>query len=164
MKWNPGNDVSNPGFRSAPSRLRLLGMIYTSDQRLSRLLQNPQGGLYDYDTFGRRVNKIANKKWKMFAYDGSCVIGEEGFVTMLQTIDIGSIRYAYLDGEPLARIDEPKDGDRQIRYYHNNHLGAPLKVTDQQGQVVWAADYDPFGKATVTNATITQNLIARPIL
>lgn len=71
------------------------------------------------------------------------------------------VRYAYLDGQPLARIDDIDDDTHTknaIRYYHNNHLGAPLQVTDQQGQVVWDADYDPFGKATFTHATISQNL------
>jgi len=31
-------------------------------------------------------------------------------------------------------------------------------MTDSSGQVVWAADYKPFGEATVTVSTITNNL------
>jgi|GEM_PF-4014628 len=31
-------------------------------------------------------------------------------------------------------------------------------MTDQQGQIIWAADYAPFGKATVTYAGTVQNL------
>ncbi len=40
---------------------------------------------------------------------------------------------------------------------HNDHLGAPQKMTDASGAVVWAADYKPFGEATVTVSTITNN-------
>ncbi|MDH5856533.1 RHS repeat-associated core domain-containing protein [Lampropedia aestuarii] len=33
----------------------------------------------------------------------------------------------------------------QIRYYHCNQIGTPLALSDEQGQVVWAAEYDPWG-------------------
>jgi RHS repeat-associated protein len=41
---------------------------------------------------------------------------------------------------------------------HNDHLGTPQKMTDSTGTVVWSADYKPFGEATVTVSTITNNL------
>ncbi len=41
---------------------------------------------------------------------------------------------------------------------HNDHLGTPQKMTDSSGTVVWAADYKPFGEATITVSTITNNL------
>ncbi|HWR72910.1 MAG TPA: RHS repeat-associated core domain-containing protein, partial [Nitrospirota bacterium] len=41
---------------------------------------------------------------------------------------------------------------------HNDHLGTPQKMTDASGTVVWAADYKPFGEATVTVSTITNNM------
>jgi RHS repeat-associated protein len=43
-------------------------------------------------------------------------------------------------------------------YYHNDHLATPQKMTDATGAVVWSADYKPFGEATVTVLTITNNL------
>ena len=44
-------------------------------------------------------------------------------------------------------------------YYHNDHLGAPQRLTDEQGNTVWSATYDAFGQATVApNSTITSNL------
>ncbi|MBN1378540.1 MAG: RHS repeat protein [Gammaproteobacteria bacterium] len=36
-----------------------------------------------------------------------------------------------------------------IYYYHNDHLGTPQKMTDENQQVVWSAVYTPFGQATV---------------
>ena len=38
----------------------------------------------------------------------------------------------------------------QLYHYHNDHLGTPNELTDQQGEVVWYADYEAWGNtATV---------------
>ena len=49
----------------------------------------------------------------------------------------------------LACVAPASAADR-IYYYHNDHLGTPVAMTDESGQVVWRADYEPFGAATVT--------------
>jgi RHS repeat-associated protein len=41
---------------------------------------------------------------------------------------------------------------------HTDHLATPHKMTDGTGTVVWSAYYKPFGAATVTVSTITNNL------
>jgi RHS repeat-associated protein len=46
----------------------------------------------------------------------------------------------------------------QCGMIHNDHLATPQKMTDGSGAVVWSADYKPFGEATVTISTITNNL------
>ena len=33
----------------------------------------------------------------------------------------------------------------QVHYYHCDHLGTPLALTDQQGNIAWAAKLDPWG-------------------
>ncbi|MGP5273620.1 RHS repeat-associated core domain-containing protein [Psychrobacter faecalis] len=33
----------------------------------------------------------------------------------------------------------------QLYHYHNDHLGTPNELTDQQGEVVWFADYEAWG-------------------
>jgi len=42
-------------------------------------------------------------------------------------------------------------------FYHNDHLGTPQALTDGDRSIVWQAEYDPFGKATETVATVEQN-------
>jgi hypothetical protein len=32
-----------------------------------------------------------------------------------------------------------------VHFYHNDHLGSPLAMTDEDGNVVWRRDYKPFG-------------------
>jgi RHS repeat-associated protein len=36
-----------------------------------------------------------------------------------------------------------------LMYVHNDPLGTPQVMTDESGALVWAAQYDPFGKAAV---------------
>jgi RHS repeat-associated protein len=84
-------------------------------------------------------------------------------------------QWVYLADLPLAVIDHP-DGAapmasqsaaarllRDLRvlarmafssrdrtaFLHTNHLGAPVAATDRGGDVLWQADYDPFGRAVV---------------
>ena len=47
-----------------------------------------------------------------------------------------------------AVIAAPGVGET-IYYYHNDHLGTPQVLTDDQGQVVWRGDYKPFGEVDV---------------
>jgi len=43
-------------------------------------------------------------------------------------------------------------------YFHNDHLVTPQALTDKDQNVVWQAEYDPFGKATETVSEVEQNL------
>ena len=43
-------------------------------------------------------------------------------------------------------------------YFHNDHLGTPQVLTDENQAVVWKGAYDPFGQVTETVATVEQNL------
>jgi RHS repeat-associated protein len=52
----------------------------------------------------------------------------------------------------------PSGPGSQCGMIHNDHLATPQRMTDASGTVVWAADYKPFGEATVTISTITNNL------
>jgi RHS repeat-associated protein len=61
--------------------------------------------------------------------------------------------YVYLNGAPLAKFE-----GASVYYYSTDHLSTPQKMTDGTGAVVWAADYKPFGEATITVSTITNNL------
>jgi RHS repeat-associated protein len=57
------------------------------------------------------------------------------------------------------------DGRDVVAYYHHDRLGTPLQATDKTGAVVWSADFDEFGRASITTppssperATIVSNL------
>jgi RHS repeat-associated protein len=111
---------------------------------------------YRYDAFGRRVIKNRlNTPTVNFAYDPENHL-------IAESKGNSPIHYVYLDDQPLARIDG-NGTNSSLYYFHNNHLGAPVRVSNQVGAVVWSDEYDPFangpfGQANPINPGITQNL------
>jgi RHS repeat-associated protein len=45
----------------------------------------------------------------------------------------------------LQEIRRQEQAPIEIYFYHCDHLGTPIALTDRQGQIVWAAKYDPWG-------------------
>jgi RHS repeat-associated protein len=104
---------------------------------------------YTYDIFDRRIKKSARGSVTHFHYD----IDDN---LIAETDANGSLLKAYiwLNDEPVAMVT----AGGSIYYYHNDHLGTPQKMTNENGALVWAADYLPFGEADVTIETIENNL------
>lgn len=149
----PTGYISNP--QGNINQIGTLALNYSADQRLSNIAQTKNKkhiselARYQYDAQGRRVAKITTKGTTYYGYD---------LDQHLLSEDAGDRSYyVYLEGQPLARIDGSGDTAKP-NYFHNNHLGTPLKVSDQAGQVIWTAELDPFGHATTTNPDIVQNL------
>ena len=49
----------------------------------------------------------------------------------------------------VSRQTHAQVSGEQVYYYHLDHLGTPIEMTDQNQNVVWQASYDPFGQATI---------------
>ena len=47
------------------------------------------------------------------------------------------------------------NGQDSFAYLHHDHLQTPLQATDKAGNVVWAASYNAFGKASITTPAAT---------
>ena len=123
--------------------------IYNQNQRLISVVDSGiTKGDYVYNGNGQRVKKVVNGITTVFHYSlsGQLVAESNNGGTIVA-------EYVYLNGSPLAKLEETN-----TYYYHNDHLGTPQKLTDGTGTVVWSADYKPFGEATVTVSTITNNL------
>ena len=63
--------------------------------------------------------------------------------------------YVIADGIKLVPITQENN---EHYYYHNDHLGTPQLLTDENANIVWQANYAPFGKATLTIESITNNI------
>lgn len=122
--------------------------IYNQNQRLIQVNNGGTTAYYTYNGNGQRVKKVVNGVTTVFHYslDGQ-IIAESNSAGNI------TAEYVYLNGQPLAKIE-----GGNTYYYHNDHLGTPQKLTDSTGTVVWSADYKPFGEATITVSTITNNL------
>jgi RHS repeat-associated protein len=103
---------------------------------------------YTYNGNGERVKKTVNGVTTVFHYDqrGQLIAESDG-------TGAATSEYVYLNGNPLAKVE-----GSSVYFYYDDHLGTPQKMTDGTGAVVWSADYKPFGEATVTVSTITNNL------
>ena len=65
--------------------------------------------------------------------------------------------YVIADGLKLMPITTTTTTNG-LYYVHNDHLGTPQTITDQQQKIVWQANYDPFGKATLLINTLENNV------
>jgi RHS repeat-associated protein len=124
------------------------GFTYNQNQRLIQAVNGATTANYTYNGNGQRVKKIVNGVTTIFHYnrDGLLIAESDGSGAT-------TAEYVYLNAAPLAKIE-----GTNTYFYAPDHLGTPQKMTDSTGAVVWSADYKPFGEATITTSTITNNL------
>ena len=78
--------------------------------------------------------------------------GSAGQISVLNGTNVLQRRYAYIGVAPLMLVVGVN------RYWFlNDHLGTPRRLVDAMGTVVWSADYEAFGRATVgVSSTVIQ--------
>ena len=108
-----------------------------------------KGISYRYDPIGRRIAKVHPDGGEIqYLWDGSRLLQEYS--------DKATYTYVYTEQgsyEPLAQIVQMTNTDnnkvgRQILYYHNDQIGIPREMTDEEGNIVWSGDYSGWGKLT----------------
>jgi RHS repeat-associated protein len=106
---------------------------------------------YGYDPEGYRVVKTTSAGTTHYVFEGT----EPVFEKKLKSGKIKS--YIYALGRHLARVDGViGDTAAKVYYYHTDHIGSIRKITDQQGQEVWNADYAAFGTQEHRNGSIDE--------
>jgi RHS repeat-associated protein len=95
---------------------------------------------YMYDESGLRIKKTSPDSAIYYVFDaGGNVLYEQGNKEYME--------YVYVLGKHFARIDGNLDNGILKKYfYHTDHLGSTVLVTDEIGEQVWSAEYTPFGK------------------
>ena len=101
---------------------------------------------YRYDPIGRRIAKVhPDGNEIQYLWDGSRLLQEyrkDRTYTYVYTED--------QNYELLAQITTYNGSDkaREILYYHNDQIGIPREMTDEEGNIVWSGDYSGWGKLT----------------
>jgi RHS repeat-associated protein len=97
---------------------------------------------YRYDAFGRRIEKTVDGQTTEFIWQDDQVIAESS--------DTHYQSYIYEPGtfRPLALLEGKGPDNTAPFYYHNDHLGTPQELTSHQGEIVWRARYNGYGKLT----------------
>jgi RHS repeat-associated protein len=126
-------------------------LIYNQNNRLIRVEE--QGsilGEYVYNGLGQRVIKKVNAESTLFHYDFN-----GNLIAESQADGIFTSEYLYIDQARLAMVDV---AGNTLYYYLNNYLGTPVLMTDDQGMIVWEADYKPFGGTYINpNSEVINN-------
>jgi RHS repeat-associated protein len=132
---------------------------------------------YGYDAFGRRLWKrvdrsesggivrqetrtvwLGEQRIKETVTEQRFQAGGEVVISGLQTRH--TTDYLYWPGSHtpcLMRRHVPGRGSH-IYLYETDHLGSPVRLWDQQGQIVWEARYRAYGDVEITVNEVTQPL------
>jgi len=103
---------------------------------------------YGYDPFGRRLYKQDAFGITHFVWDGNWLLEE------VRGSHARTYVYQPESFVPLAQVnrlckpdDEAEQGKQpaQVLHIHTDHLGTPREMTDEQGQLRWAASYRAWG-------------------
>lgn len=101
---------------------------------------------YLYDALGRRIRKTTAEGTVNFFYAGDDVIEEQdGAKASLAT---------YLVGNGIDDLIKMNRNGSDY-FYHTNHLGSVMAITDRSGEIVERYEYDPFGKVSFYNGSGT---------
>jgi RHS repeat-associated protein len=130
-----------------------LRLTWNDDHRLTEVKDGSNTTLatYTYNGLGQRVKKVAGSVTTIFLYD------LQGNIISEMRSDGTYDDYLYLEDQRIAKITSNGESD-SVYYFHNDHLGTPIAMTDASGNVVWKAAYKAFGEAQVDpSSTITNN-------
>jgi RHS repeat-associated protein len=130
----------------AMGNTQAIGSSVFSYDEYGRMIAAPNT-TYIYNALDQRTGKTVSGVLTSFAY------GPDGQL-LFETSNSNTKAYVYLNGKPLARIDN----NSAIYYYHTDQLGAPQVMTDTTGATVWSARTEPFGTAAVNTSTIVNNV------
>ncbi|MFA6011948.1 MAG: RHS repeat-associated core domain-containing protein [Desulfobacteraceae bacterium] len=111
---------------------------------------------YSYDPFGRRLWKEVNGVKTYYFYSSQGLSGE--YNASGQVIKT----YGYLPGSAWTTDPLFMKVGESYYYYHNDHLGTPVKMTSSNGAVVWSANYKAFGEAVVAPSSTVENNLRFP--
>jgi RHS repeat-associated protein len=138
---------------------------------------------YGYDLLDARVWKeqyrdvtgapLAQPKRTYYLYSDEGLIGEseqailvgdDGAVTVNTAVNGGvptiTTQYAPRPDEDFTTATlftktVNSNGQTVFAYFHHDELGTPLTASDRNGQIVWAASYDVFGRASIVTPAAT---------
>ncbi len=131
-----------------------------------RLFSNPDQRDTDSDGFGNWCDADFNNNGIVDPADFSLLKSRLG--TSDPNLDINGngiidpadlSRAKSLIGQPPGPGADPNAAaNARIYFAHTDHLGTPTILTDSNQNIAWQAKFDPFGKATVSAETVTNNI------
>ncbi|MDC7223335.1 MAG: SpvB/TcaC N-terminal domain-containing protein, partial [Spirochaetales bacterium] len=114
-------------------------LYYDKENRLTSITDNGETtATYMYDPSGQRIRTIENGETTYYFF------GNYEEVYASDTLE-SQTTYYFANGQRIA-YKETKESDSEIYYYHQDHLGSSVRVTDSSGTPVQSLAYTPFGQ------------------
>jgi RHS repeat-associated protein len=138
-----------------------LRLSWDANQRLVTAALGERQTSYRYDAVGRRISKQTDDDPTMFWWDGDMLLAEQRLGTGTKSrLDFRHREYVgYGDSFiPFAFLDTTSDGTH-TRLYCVDPNGAPIRVLDSHGRILWAARPGVFGRPEVAVGTTDDNPI-----
>ncbi len=120
-------------------------------------VDNAATATYKYDALGRRIQKQTAEGTLDYFYDGDRIIEEYAGNTAQAN---------YLYGNWVDDILQMSRSGHEY-FYHKNHLGSVIAITNQNAAIVERYQYDPYGQPIIYNEAgneISQSAIGNTIL
>lgn len=114
---------------------------YDYNNRLVTLDSN--AAQYRYDALGRRISKTLGGVTTNYYYAGNQMVEEYNGQTLAAS---------YLFGNDIDEALQMKRGNNTY-YYHANHLGSVMALTDSEGHIAERIEYDAFGTPSFFDAS-----------
>jgi RHS repeat-associated protein len=125
---------------------------YDSENRLVQVTNGADVITYGYDGDGRRISQTVNEETTIFAYGVGLNV-----LTEFAGSGVPKYEYIYAGSRNIARINFDGAGVPVSKtFYHPDHLGSTIGLTDQETTKVWDRTYLPYG-GTFTGAGTTEN-------
>jgi RHS repeat-associated protein len=133
---------------------------YDSENRLATANTSAYAVSYDYDALGRRISKTVNGVQTGYLLDGDEEIAEYNVSGGAWP---GTPARRYVMGpavdDRVAVVDATNSNAKL--YYHVNHQGSVLAVTDSSGTVAQKFSYDEYGNAGAGSTAATTGQVFR---
>jgi RHS repeat-associated protein len=152
-----GEEIFSDGFESGNTDVWGSGigpagtLIYTFNNadQLEQIEEAGQLlGVYAYDGDGLRVKATTNGETVYYFRDQS-----GNTIAEYDTAGELIANYLYAGGRQVAKAEPDGIAGYNISYFHPDHLGSAMVITDDSGIATWTGDYRPFGEPVSSAGT-----------
>src|SRR3972149_4382399 len=115
---------------------------YDSENRLIQVTNGVDVITYEYDGDGRRIKRVTNDETTYYAYGVGLNV-----LTEFSGLRIPKHDYIYAGNKNIARVNYDGSGVKEGKtFYHSDHLGSNIAITDATSTVEWDRVYLPYGQ------------------
>jgi large repetitive protein len=142
----------NGALISKTGATRSWAYFYDFEGRLVRVTSGTDVILYTYGPDGRRLSKNVNGTVTYFSYGAYGLSAEFDSNSVLQR------EYGYSPAGGVGAAPLFVKTPAGVFFFHTDQIGTPQVLADADGNIVWKATYNDFGRALINVNLVENNL------